>query len=184
MKPEPRTNNLLVAVLGVLLVTLQVPAPREGLLAHRALDLARVLDQVLPQIVFRGGLEITEVAEHVAELGLVEDLLAGGLALLVSVEAVLVLETLATIVTPELLLVHVHVILVFPLGFEHPGAPLTLVAFSHYLQGLQAKLTLASSSFSARSKSLFLFSSISQVSSSKEHAELFSEMGAQHFKIL
>ena len=92
MKPEPRTSNLLVAVLGVLLVPLQVPPPREGLLAHRALDLARVLHQVLPQIVFRGGLEITEVAEHVAELGLVEDLLAGGLALLVPVEAVLVLE--------------------------------------------------------------------------------------------
>ena len=182
MKPELQTNNLLVAVLGVLLVTLQVPAPREGLLAHRALDLARVLDQVLPQIVFRGGLEITEVAEHVAELGLVEDLLAGGLALLVSVEAVLVLETLATIVTPELLLVHVHVILVFPLGFEHPGAPLTLVAFSHYTGS--PTLTLASSSFFARPKSLFLFSSISQVSSSKEHAELFSEMGAQHFKDL
>ena len=71
---------------------LQVPPPREGLLAHRALDLARVLHQVLPQIVFGGGLEITEVAEHVAELGLVEDLLAGGLALLVPVEAVLVLE--------------------------------------------------------------------------------------------
>ena len=118
-----------------------------------------MLDQVLPQIVFRGGLEITEVAEHVAELGLVEDLLAGGLALLVPVEAVLVLETLATIVTPELLLVHVHVILVFPLGFEHPGAPLTLVAFSHYTRS--PKLTLASSSFYARSKSLTLFSSIS-----------------------
>ena len=77
---------------------------------------------------------------------------------------------------------HVHVILVFPLGFEHPGAPLTLVAFSHYTGS--PTLTLASSSFFARPKSLFLFSSISQVSSSKEHAELFSEMGAQHFKDL
>ena len=72
---------------------------------------------MLPQIVFGGCFKITKVTKDVAVLGFIDNLFAGCLASLVSRQAVLVLETFATILAPKLLLVNVQMVLIFPLRF-------------------------------------------------------------------